>query len=112
MAPPPPLKQDKHQRHKSLASLLRFFEGMELAVELKTGRIYRGVLSSADDFMNVMLDDAIMSSESTPLSRVHIRGATIRYIHFPDDADLPAFVRAGKDRERSAVNKYQRGIRK
>lgn len=108
----PPLKQDKRQRHKSLASLLRFFEGMELAVELKTGRIYRGVLSWSDDFMNVMLDDAVMSNESTPLSHVHIRGATIRYVHFPDDADLAAFVRAGIDRERSAVSKYQRGIRK
>jgi U6 snRNA-associated Sm-like protein LSm2 len=87
---------------------------MELAVELKTGRIYRGVLSSADDFMNVMLDDAVMSNESTHprLSHVHIRGATIRYVHFPDDADLAAFVRAGIDRERSAVSKYQRGIRK
>lgn len=105
-------RQDKRQRHKSLASLLRFFEGMELAVELKTGRIYRGVLSSADDFMNIMLDDAVVSNESTPLAHVHIRGRSIRYIQFPGDADLPAFIRSGIDRERSAANKYQRGIRK
>jgi small nuclear ribonucleoprotein (snRNP)-like protein len=105
--------QDKRQRHKSLASLLRFFEGMELVVELKTGRIYRGVLSSADAFMNVTLDDAVVSNDSTLLlAHVHIRGGSIRYILFPGDVDLQAFVRSGIERERSAANKYQRGIRK
>lgn len=105
--------QDKRQRHKSLASLLRFFEGMELAVELKTGRIYRGVLSSADAFMNLTLDDAVLSNDSTNvLSHVHIRGSSIRYIEFPDEVDLAAFIRSGIERERSAANKYLRGIRR
>ena len=105
------VKQD-NKSHRSLASLLRFFEGMELAVELKTGRTYRGVLSSADEYMNLTLDDATVDSNQSIALHVHIRGPSIRYIHFTDDADLPGLVRSGIDRERAAANKYRRGIRK
>jgi small nuclear ribonucleoprotein (snRNP)-like protein len=107
-----PSKQSKGRQSKSLAPLLRFFEGMELAVELKTGKIYRGTLNSADHFMNLDLDDVAVSNESTRLLHVHIRGPTIRYVHFPDDADLSAYVRSGVDRERAARKKYTRVLRK
>jgi small nuclear ribonucleoprotein (snRNP)-like protein len=135
----------KHQQ--SLASLLHYFIGMELTVELKTGRMLQGRLSSSDDAMNVTLEDVMTSSavrratttqhiRRRPedasgssssdtntntntnnqllnlLSMVHIRGSTIRYIHFPDDADLTVTIKQGMDRERSAAQKYQRGVRK
>jgi small nuclear ribonucleoprotein (snRNP)-like protein len=120
-------------------------EGIELIVELKTGRRIRGILSSADEYMNLTLDHTtnttttteeeeeeakkeqrkkedyssststgenllIMSTSSS--SMMSIRGSNIRYIHFPDNADLTGLVRAGVDRERTAANKYKRGKRK
>eukprot|EP01083_Nonionella_stella_P009709 27837_1 len=44
--------------------------------------------------------------------QVHVRGPLIRYVHFPDDLDIPAMVRAGQNRERAAVDRYRRGKRK
>jgi hypothetical protein len=43
---------------------------------------------------------------------VHIRGPTIRYIVFGANIDLAGVIKAGKDRERAASDKYRRGIRK
>jgi len=43
---------------------------------------------------------------------IHIRGPTIRYLHFPDDLDLQGMIRLGMDRERAAAQKYKRGTRK
>jgi small nuclear ribonucleoprotein (snRNP)-like protein len=40
---------------KSLGSVLRYMEGMEMIVELKTGQRHRGILTSADEFMNLTL---------------------------------------------------------
>ena len=45
-------------------------------------------------------------------SSMHIRGPTIRYIHFPDHVDLSLLVRTGMEREKAATNKYRRGQRK
>ena len=107
-------KANKRSRHKSLASLLRFFEGIECSIELKSGKIYKGYLSSADEAMNIELDDVSVSNSKEPsrLAHVHIRGSNIRYIHFPDDADLHGSIKSGIDRERAAANKYKRGLRK
>ena len=104
----------KTRRHKSLASLLRYFEYVEVSIELKTGKIYTGILSSSDDSMNIQLDDCKVTNQQTQtrLAHVHIRGSTIRYIHFPDDTDLTSLIRSGIDRERAAANKYKRGLRK
>jgi small nuclear ribonucleoprotein (snRNP)-like protein len=106
------IRPDKRSRHKSLASLLRFFEGVECSIELKTGKIYKGNVSSSDDSMNIQLDDCIVPNQKSRLAHVHIRGSNIRYIHFPDDADLTGLIRSGVDRERAAANKYKRGLRK
>lgn len=43
---------------------------------------------------------------------VHLRGPTIRYIVFGANVDLAAIIRAGRDRERAAGDKYKRGVRK
>jgi small nuclear ribonucleoprotein (snRNP)-like protein len=115
----------KGPKQKSLGSLLPYFIGMELTVEQKTGRLYTGTLSAADDAMNLTLDDATLathsgsrsSSSSGPLitpifAIVHIRGSTIRYIHFPERVDLAVIIKQGMDRERSVAQKYKRGVRR
>lgn len=43
---------------------------------------------------------------------VHIRGPSIRYIIFGPDIDITGVIKAGRDRERAASDKYRRGIRK
>ena len=52
----------------SLSSLLRYMEGMELIVELKTGRRYRGTLSSADDAMDLILNNCTEVGKQTSSS--------------------------------------------
>jgi len=102
-------------KHKTLGSLLHYFEGMEIAVELKDGSIYQGTLTAADHDMSVTLEDATASTttaSSMRLSIVQIRGSKVRYIHFLDSADLAVVVKQGMDRERSASQKYKRGVRK
>lgn len=44
-------------------------------------------------------------------SKMHIRGSSIRYIQFPDNADLPLLIKIGMDRKRAAHDKYARGKR-
>ena len=134
-------QQANKKPQKSLGSFLRHMEGMELVVELKTGRRIRGILESTDDYMNLTLDEAFDETTANrqqdeedqgkiaattftatdtdtnnnilPISSsLHIRGPKIRYIHFPDDIDLNGVVRQGMDRERAAANKYNRGKRK
>lgn len=51
-------------------------------------------------------------TSSSILSSLDIRGPNIRYIHFPDNADLTALVRSGAERERNAANRYKRTKRK
>jgi len=43
---------------------------------------------------------------------LHLRGPSIRYVHFPSNADLPTLIKLGQDRQRSAQNRYKRGKRK
>ena len=143
-----------------LGSFLKYFHGMDMVVELKTGRRIHGILESVDDAMNMTLENvrpwsATTTSTTTttttttsnnnsstnsqrwrgdelptalPLpstrnhddvsipmivtSSMHIRGPTIRYIHFPDHVDLSLLVRTGMEREKAATNKYRRGQRK
>jgi small nuclear ribonucleoprotein (snRNP)-like protein len=167
----------------NLAPLLRFMEGLDIAVELKNGRIMKGELNQADHQMNLVLERAklvstnreipqnpnISDSRSFPhdasgklesdasheqgvdLERqgqgqielssnrgnfsscntfasspsrnkiqldpeeydlIHIRGTRVRYIFFPDGADIPSLIKSGQSREKAATDRYQRGKRK
>ena len=43
---------------------------------------------------------------------VHVRGPTIRYVVFGAGVDVAGVIRAGRDRERAAGDRYRRGVRK
>lgn len=111
----------------NLATLLRYFVGIDLIVETKHGRSLKGSLVSADQYMNIVLKnrqkETLTTSSATTTTDtstdgtesfdwVHIRGPTIRYIVFGANIDLAGVIKAGKDRERAASDKYRRGIRK
>ena len=117
----------------TLGSLLRHFVDQHLTVELKNGRQYRGILSSAEDSMSLQLVEAVQlaprgstskndhnnqredepkNSSLSYLPTLFVRGSTIRYIHFPNHCNLAGTIKAGREREKSAAHRYQRGIRK
>jgi small nuclear ribonucleoprotein (snRNP)-like protein len=109
------------KQQTNLSSLLKYFIGLEIAVELKNGRIYRGILHESDDHtMNIVLrnanthtSDQICTEDRNYIdySLLQIRGGMIRYIQFPDDADLPQLVKMGINRVKAASDKYNRGKR-
>lgn len=138
-----PSKSSKpnNNNNKTLGHFLRYFEGMVVAAELKTGKILRGTLDSAESDMTLVLSDVTLvsllgstnnptpsSTDSPPLAVVQIRGSHVRYIHFLADSDadgttaaaassssyldLAQVIKRGMDRERSASQKYQRGVRR
>ena len=109
----------------NLAPLLRHFVGISLIVETKQGRTFRGTLREADAYMNLVLSrttknkgnqiststtEGLLASEEFDL--VHIRGPSIRYIVFGANVDITGVIKAGRDRERAASDKYRRGVRK
>ena len=131
----------------TLSSLLKYMEGYEIIVELKTGIRHRGRLTSADDNMNLTLEEEDddddqeeqehknnnekkkecnkqKTNDDTPNNNIeiafvlavnierNIRGSNIRYIHFPDNANLSSVFQSGREREKNASQKYQKTKRK
>ena len=108
----------------NLAPLLRHFVGIPLIVETKQGRTFQGTLREADAYMNLVLSRTTNKGNQTTTSTtegslaseefdlVHIRGPSIRYIVFGANVDIAGVVKAGRDRERAASDKYRRGVRK
>ena len=125
----------------TLSSLLKYMEGYEIIVELKTGIRHRGRLTSADDNMNLTLEEEEedddddqdqehknnnekkkecnkqKTNEEIAVVVVvnierNIRGSNIRYIHFPDNANLSSVFQSGREREKNASQKYQKTKRK
>jgi len=111
----------------TLSPLLKFFIGLDLTVELKNGRKFYGKLDSADG-MNLVLtratrgqnlaekqpqlqNDIQGSDDLLEYNMLHIRGSSIRYVIFPNRADLPKLIKLGADRERGARERYARGKR-
>ncbi|KAL3903110.1 MAG: hypothetical protein SGILL_010571 [Bacillariaceae sp.] len=124
----------KANQNVTLSSLLKYMEGYEVIVELKTGKRHQGILLHADDnTMNVILkidqgkDEAAADGQQNPReddsnviyqspeqdpSQLSIRGSTIRYIQFPDNGNLSSIVLSGREREQAAKNKYRKTLRK
>ncbi|KAL3811590.1 hypothetical protein ACHAXA_010559 [Cyclostephanos tholiformis] len=136
----------KSHSESNLAPLLRHFVGIDVVVETKQGRTFRGKLIEADVHMNLVIDsrrrirklrkggvaecrtigggssynddddddddDVGCGGEGGEFDWVHIRGPTIRYIAFGANVDISGVIRAGRDRERAAGDRYRRGVRK
>lgn len=62
-------------------------EGMKITVELKNGEIYRGLLLSAEETMNLSLSEVLRTSRNGQIKKlptVYLRGSSIRFIALPD----------------------------
>lgn len=68
--------------------LLYEAEGMKVTVEMKNGTVYRGLLVSAEDTMNMTLSDALLTKVNGQVqkvpSAVYLKGTHIRFIALPD----------------------------
>jgi len=67
--------------------LLYEAEGMKVTAEMKNGEIYRGLLLSAEDTMNMTLSDVLRTARNGQISKlpsVYLRGSSIRFIALPD----------------------------
>mmetsp|Transcript_28413 Transcript_28413/g.69158 ORF Transcript_28413/g.69158 Transcript_28413/m.69158 type:complete len:114 (-) Transcript_28413:985-1326(-) len=67
--------------------LLHEAEGMKVTAEMKNGEIYRGLLVSAEDTMNMTLSDVLRTARNgqiTKLPSVYLRGSSVRFIALPD----------------------------
>jgi len=62
-------------------------EGMKVTAEMKNGEIYRGMLLSAEETMNLSLSDVLRTARNGQISKlpsVYLRGSSIRFIALPD----------------------------
>ena len=67
--------------------LLYEAEGMKVTAEMKNGEIYRGLLVSAEDTMNMTLSDVLRTAKNgqiTKLPNVYLRGSSVRFIALPE----------------------------
>jgi small nuclear ribonucleoprotein D3 len=71
------------ESHVFLHSLILLF----LQLKMKNGEIYRGLLLSAEDTMNLSLSEVLRTARNgqiTKLPCVYLRGSSIRFIALPD----------------------------
>ena len=90
----------------------RYLEGTYVGVNLqsKNNNVNKSNLPSSEQSD---LTDGTSSEQLLQFDLVHIRGPTIRYIVFGrPSVDITGVVKAGRDRERAAGDKYRRGVRK
>lgn len=67
--------------------LLYEAEGMKVTAEMKNGEIYRGLLLSAEDTMNMTLSDVLRTAKNGQISKlpsVYLRGSSIRFVALPE----------------------------
>ena len=67
--------------------LLQEAEGHVVTIELKTGEVYRGMLTEAEETMNCQLREVIYTSKDgrvSKLEQVFLRGGHVKFIILPD----------------------------
>jgi len=88
---------------------------MKITVELKSGEIYRGLLVSAEDTMNVSLSQVLRTARNGQVSKlptVYLRGRSIRFVVLPNllqQAPVFATVAAQKRKVEAATRMAKQG---
>uniref|UniRef100_A0A0G4GXL8 Small nuclear ribonucleoprotein Sm D3 n=1 Tax=Chromera velia CCMP2878 TaxID=1169474 RepID=A0A0G4GXL8_9ALVE len=74
--------------------------GHTITIELKTAELYRGILATIEDNMNMMVEGVTVTAKDgkvTTLEQVYIRGSQIRFVIVPDMLrHAPMFKGLGK----------------
>jgi small nuclear ribonucleoprotein D3 len=67
--------------------LLHEGQGHVVTVEMKTGEVYRGKLTEAEDTMNCAISDVTVTArdgKTTRLERVYLRGSHVKFMILPE----------------------------
>eukprot|EP01066_Platyproteum_vivax_P006345 Platyproteum_vivax@DN2141_c0_g1_i1.p1 len=79
--------------------------GHTVTVETKSGDMFRGVLLTSEDNMNILLEGVTQQAKDgkvSTLQQVYIRGSQIRFIVFPDMLrHAPMFKLIGKGKSKA-----------
>mmetsp|Transcript_28902 Transcript_28902/g.59168 ORF Transcript_28902/g.59168 Transcript_28902/m.59168 type:complete len:111 (-) Transcript_28902:642-974(-) len=89
--------------------LLYEAEGMKVTVEMKNGEIYRGLLLTAEDTMNMSLSDVVRTARNGHVSKlpsVYLRGGGVRFVALPELLkNAPVFRKVVKLKERAEAER-------
>lgn len=87
-------------------------EGMKVTAEMKNGEIYRGLLLSAEDTMNMTLSEVLRTARNGQISKlpsVYLRGSSIRFIALPDLLkNAPVFQKVATMKRKMEKEQQQR----
>jgi len=75
-------KDNEETITKNPLSIVYRHIGSEITVMLKSGEKYKGILSKVDNYMNLLIEDAVEENESktTRFGTILIRGNNILFI--------------------------------
>jgi small nuclear ribonucleoprotein (snRNP)-like protein len=74
----------------SLVALLHALQGRKLIFELRNDVKISGRLSDCDEYMNVLIDDAVwqpLQGPARPFPFLFVKGRNIRLVHLPGNLD-------------------------
>jgi U6 snRNA-associated Sm-like protein LSm4 len=82
--------------------LLNTAKSHPIMVELKTGETFNGILTSCDNWMNLLLTNVVCTSPSgdvfSKIEKAYIRGSMVKYLRIPDQVIEMVKVRDQGDR--------------
>ena len=99
----------RRQRPTSLACFIQALEGSRVVVELRCDTIVRGVLTSADDQLNLMMADVTYQPLQAPkrqLDNLFVKARQVRFIHLPANLEPAAAVEAHRRRAAQALREH------
>jgi small nuclear ribonucleoprotein (snRNP)-like protein len=74
----------------SLVALLHALQGRKLIFELRNDVKISGRLSNCDEYMNLLIDDAVwqpLQGPAKPYPFIFVKGRNIRMVHLPGNLD-------------------------
>jgi len=81
------------------------------SIQMKNGEIYRGLLLTAEDTMNVSLSDVVRTGRDGRVSKlpnVYLRGGGIRFVALPELLkNAPVFRKVVKMKEKAEAEQRQ-----
>jgi small nuclear ribonucleoprotein (snRNP)-like protein len=80
-------ENEKERERESPLGIVRAAAGREIRVIVKGGVEYHGILRAFDDYINIVMENAIIREpgrEPTSERRVFIRGSNVLHITLPD----------------------------
>jgi small nuclear ribonucleoprotein D3 len=91
----------------------RFHQLFSLSVfQMKNGEIYRGLLLSAEETMNMSLSEVLRTARNGQISKlpsVYLRGSSIRFIALPDILkNAPVFQKVATMKRKMEQEQQQR----